>query len=155
MIITSHMLSTSISMTFGRHSIHPEKEGEHNMRVSEGVPRGRIAELYNPGMFKEREEVIVFTRDEFARTYNSMQEQIDYINNIDLFLNRGEEWKLTGYWPKILGRVYILDRNLNSILEKEPFQCYLDACLFNIIGSPNKNVSASKRKVPAQLKLPI
>lgn len=57
------------------------------MRVSEGVPRGRIAELYNPDMFQEREEVIVFTRDEFSRFYNSMHEQIDYINGIDLCLN--------------------------------------------------------------------
>ena len=32
------------------------------MRVSEGVPKGRIAELYNPEMFQELEEVIVFTR---------------------------------------------------------------------------------------------
>jgi hypothetical protein len=29
------------------------------MRVSEGVPRGRIVGLYNPAMFKEREKVIV------------------------------------------------------------------------------------------------
>ena len=87
------MLSTSISMTFGRYSIHPEKGGEHDMRVSEGVPRGSIGELYNPGMFQDHEEVIVFTRDEFSRTYTSMKEQIDHINNIDLFFNRNEEWK--------------------------------------------------------------
>ena len=149
------MLSTSISMTFGGYSIHPEKEGEHDMRVSEGVPKGRIAELYNPEMFQEREEVIVFTRDEFSRTYTSMKEQIDYINNTDLFLNRSEEWKLIGYWPKILGRIYLLDRNLDSLLEKEALQCYLDACLFNLIGSSHRNVAVSKRKVPAQLKLPI
>ena len=67
------------------------------MRVSEGVPRGRIAELYNPEMFQEHEEVIVFTRDEFRRFYNSMQQQIDYINEIDLFLDRSEEWKLIGH----------------------------------------------------------
>ncbi|MGB9200491.1 hypothetical protein [Methanobacterium sp.] len=149
------MLSTSISMTFGGYSIHPEKEGEHDMRVSEGVPRGRIVELYNPKMFQEREEVIVFTRDEISRTYNSIKEQIDRVNNIDLFFNRGEEWKLIGYWPKILASVYLLDRNLDSLLEKEPLQCYLDACLFNSIGSSHKNVAVSKRKVPAQLKLPI
>jgi hypothetical protein len=35
------------------------------------VPRGRIAELYNPEMFQEHEEVIIFTRDEFSRFYNS------------------------------------------------------------------------------------
>ncbi len=125
------------------------------MRVSEGVPRGRIAELYKPGIFQKHEEVIVFTRDEFSRTYTSMKEQIDYINNTDLFLNRSEEWKLMGYWPKILGRVYILDRNLDSLLEKEPLQCYLDACLFNTIGSSQGNAAVSKRKMPAQLKLPI
>jgi len=44
------------------------------MRVSEGVPRGRIAELYNPEMFHEHEEVIVFTREEFSHFYTSIQE---------------------------------------------------------------------------------
>ena len=125
------------------------------MRVSEGVPRGRIAELYNPEMFQEREEVIVFTRDEFSRIYTSMKEQIDHINNIDLFFDRSEDWKLIGYWPKVLASVYLLDRNLDSLLEKEPLECYLDACLFNNIQSSPKNVTVSKRKVPAQLKLPI
>ena len=126
-----------------------------NMRVSEGVPKGRIAELYNPEMFQEHEEVIVFTRDEFNRIYTSMREQIDYINKTDLHLNRSEEWMLIGYWPKILGRVYILDMNLDSILKKEPVQCYLDACLFNTIRSSHKNVAVSKRKVSVQLNLPI
>lgn len=130
-------------------------EGELDMRVSEGVPRGRIAELYNPGMFHEHEEVIVFTRDEFNSTYTSMREQIDYINKTDLHLCRSEEWKLLGYWPKILGKVHILDMNMNSILKKEPLQCYLDACLFNTVGSVNRSVTVSKKKVPVQLKFPI
>ena len=72
-----------------------------NMRVSEGVPKGRIAELYNPEMFQEREEVIIFTRKEF-RLYTSMRRQIDYVKEIDLYFDRNEEWKLIGYWPKIL-----------------------------------------------------
>ena len=126
-----------------------------DMRVSEGVPRGRIAELYNPGMFQEREEVIVFTRDEFNRTYTSMQEQIDYINKIDMNLNRSEEWKLIGYWPKILEKVLILDRNVDSILKKQPLQCYLDASLYNSVRSSHKNIAVSKRKVSVQLNLPI
>lgn len=126
-----------------------------DMRVSEGVPRGRIAELYNPGMFQEREEVIVFTRDEFNRTYTSMQEQIDYINKIDMNLNRSEEWKLIGYWPKILEKVLILDRNMDSILKKQPLQCYLDASLYNSVRSSHKNIAVSKRKVSVQLNLPI
>jgi hypothetical protein len=38
------------------------------MRVSEGVPNGRIVELYNPVLFQEHEEVIVFRRKDFNRT---------------------------------------------------------------------------------------
>jgi hypothetical protein len=150
------MLSTSISMTFGGYSKFTQKEeGEINMRVSEGVPRGRIAELYNPEMFQEREEVIVFTREEFNRTYTSMRNQIDSINKIDLYINRSDEWKLIGYWPKIMGSVHIIDRNMDSILKTEPLQCYLDACLYNTVQSSNKNLTVSKKKVPVQLKLPI
>ena len=129
-------------------------EGENDMRISEGVPSGRIAELYNPGMFQEHEEVIVFTRDEFNRTYTSMQEQIDYINKTDLHL-KGEEWKLIGYWPKIMDKIKLLDINTDSILTKEPIQCYLDASLYNTIESTNKGVSVSKKKVSGQIKLPI
>ena len=125
------------------------------MRVSEGVPRGRIAELYNPEMFQEHEEVIVFTRDEFNRFYTSMQEQIDYINKIDLYLDRSEEWKLIGYWPKILDRIHLLDMNMDSILKKEPIQSYLDASLYNTVRSSHKNVAVSKKKVSGQLTLPI
>ena len=125
------------------------------MRVSEGVPRGRIADLYNPEMFQEHEEVIVFTRDEFNRFYTSMREQIDYINGIDLYLNRSEEWKLLGYWSKILDRVHILDVNMDSLLKEEPLQCYLDASLYNTIKSPNKKVAVSKKKIPIQSTLPI
>jgi hypothetical protein len=126
------------------------------MRVSEGIPRGRIAELYNPEMFKEHEEVIVFTREEFNRFYTSMRDQINYINKIDLYLDRSEEWKLIGYWPKIMEKVNILDVNMDSILKKESsLQSYLDASLYNTIKSPNKNVTVSKRKVSVQLTLPI
>jgi len=126
------------------------------MRVSEGVPKRRIAELYNPEMFQEHEEVIVFTREEFSRFYNSMQQQIGYINNVDLFLDRNEEWKLIGHWPKIMEKVNILDVNMDSILTKEAsLQSYLDASIYNTIKSPHKNVAASKKKVEIQLTLPI
>ena len=125
------------------------------MRVSEGTPKGRIGELYNPEMFQEHEEVIVFTRAEFNRFYTSMQRQIDYINKIDLYFDRNEEWKLIGYWPKILEKIHILDVNIDSLLKEEPFQCYLDASIYNTIKSTNKNVEVSKRKVSVQLNLPI
>ena len=126
-----------------------------DMRMSQGVARGRIAALYHPEMFQEHEEVIVFTRDEVNRTYTSIRDQIDYINKTDLYMSRSEEWKLIGYWPKILERIHILNRNMDSIFKKEPLQCYLDACLHSTVRSSNKNFAVSKRKVPVQLNLPI
>jgi hypothetical protein len=126
-----------------------------DMRMSQGVARGRIAALYNPEIFQEREEVIVFNRDEVNRTYTSMMEQIDYINKTDLYMRRNEEWKLIGYWPKILQRVHILNQNMDSVLKKEPLQCYLDAYLHSSVRSSHKNVAVSKRKVPVKLNLPI
>ncbi len=126
------------------------------MRVSEGIPNGRIAELSHPKMFQEHEEVIVFTRNEFNRFYTSMMEQINYINQIDLYLDRSEDWKLIGYWPKILQRIHLLDKNIDSILTKESsIQCYLDASLYNTIKSSNKNVSVAKKKLEIQQTLKI
>ena len=84
-----------------------------------------------------------------------MQDQIDHINGIDLFLDRHDEWKLIGYWPKILERVHILEMNMDSLLKKEPLQCYLDASLYNTIRSSHKNVAVSKRRVSVQSNLPI
>jgi hypothetical protein len=116
------------------------------MRVSEAVPNGRIAELYNPEMFQEHEEVIVFARDEFNRFYTSMRRQIDYINEIDLYFDRSEEWKLIGYWPKILEKVHILDVNIDSLLKTEPIKSYLDASLYNTMRSTIKTLKYLKEK---------
>jgi len=126
------------------------------MRMSEGVPKGRFAELYHPEMFQEHEEVIVFTREEFSRFYNSMMEQINYVNKMDMFLDRNEDWKLLGYWPKIMEKVNIIDVNMESILTKEPsLQSYLDASIYNTVKNSQKNVVTSKRKVEVQSTLPI
>ena len=114
------------------------------MRVSEGVPIGQFAELYNPEMFQEHEEVIVFTREEFNSFYNSMLDEIEYINRIYLFLDRNQEWKLIGYWPKIMERISILNLNMDSLL-KQPEQCYLDSSIFNPVKSTHKKVAAKKR----------
>ena len=121
------------------------------MRVSEGVPFGRIAELYNPEMFKKHETVIVFTRDDVNRRYTSIMEQIDDINKIDLHLNRSEEWKLIGYWPKIMQKVHRIDMNMDLIFKKEPLQSYLDAYLYNNIQSHPKNVAVSQKKAIATI----
>ena len=125
------------------------------MRVSEAVPNGRIAELYNPELFHEHEEVIIFSREDFNRTYSSIKEQIEYINKIAVYLDEGEDWKLLGYWPKILDRIYLLDLNMDLIFQEEPTQCYLDTYLYDTIRSSNKEVVASKRKVPVQLTFSI
>jgi hypothetical protein len=121
------------------------------MRMSEGMPRGRIAELYHPEIFREHEEVIVFTRDEFSRAYTSMREQIDYINKTDLHLDRDEEWKLIGYWPKIIEKVQILDVNIDSLFKKEPLQCYLDAYLYHTVRGTQREFKESGNIVPVKL----
>jgi hypothetical protein len=122
------------------------------MRVSEGVPDGRIAELYNPEMFQEHEEVIVFTREEFNRTYTSIRKQIDYINKIALHLDRSEEWKLIGYWPKIMQNVHRIDMNMDLIFKKEPIQSYLDAYLYDNIQSSQNNLSVSEKEAITTIK---
>lgn len=134
-------------MLFGWYSISPVGEKVKNsMRISEGVPDGRIVELYNPEMFKKHEEVIVFTREEFSQIYTSMQEQINYINKKHVFLEIDDGWKLLGHWPKIMGSVHILDTSLDSIFKKEPLQCYLDTYLYNTIHCSKKSIAVSKQE---------
>ena len=107
-------------------------------------------------MFKEHEEVIVFTREQFAKYYTSMIEQINIVNDIDLYFDRKEEWKLLGLWPKIMERIHILDINIDSILKKEPLQCYLDASLYETVKNPSKPaIVPSKKKIQIQQTLPI
>lgn len=121
------------------------------MRVSEGVPFGRIAELYNPEMFEEHENVIVFTRDDINRRCTSIRAEIDYINKIDLHLDRSEEWKLIGYWPKIMQSVHRIDMNMDLIFKKGHLQSYLDAYLYNDICSSQKNVAVSQNQAIATI----
>ena len=116
------------------------------MRVGEGAPMGRIAKLYNPEIFEEHEEVILFTRDDINRTYYSIMAQIDDINKIDLHLSRCEEWKLIGYWPKIMQNVHSIDMDMDLMLKKEPLQSYLDAYLYNKVCSSKKNVAVSQER---------
>lgn len=120
------------------------------MRVSEGVPFGRIAKLYNPEMFQEHESVIVFTRDDINRRYTSIMDEIDHINKIDLHLDRSEDWKLIGYWPEIMKSVHRIDMNMDLIFKK-PTQSYLDTYLYNKIQSPKKNVAVSQKEAIATI----
>ena len=84
-----------------------------------------------------------------------MQQQIDYVNNVDLLFDRNEDWKLIGYWPKIMEKVHIIDVNMESILAQGPsLQSYPDTSLYNTVKSSNKNFTVSKRKVEVQQTLP-
>lgn len=121
------------------------------MRVSEGVSSGRFADLYNPEIFQENESVIVFTRDDINRTYRSIIEQIDHINNIVSQVD--EEWKLIGYWPKIMQGVIMIDMEMDLIFEKEPLQSYLDAYIYNDIKSP-QNIVISDNKALTKINVP-
>lgn len=125
------------------------------MRVSEGVPDGRIVELYNPDMFHEHEEVIVFTREEFSRTYRSIMERLDYIVKIDLHLDRSQEWKMISYWPRIMQNVHRLDREMDSLLQKETLQGYFDAYLYEHIQISQEKINYLQRRIFLQLKFPI
>jgi len=107
---------------------------------------GRFAKLYNPEIFREHEEVIIFTRDDINRTYNSIMAQIDDINKIDSHLDRKEEWKLIGYWPQIMQRVCHIDVNMDLMFKKESMQSYLDAYLYNNVCSSKKNVAVSQKR---------
>lgn len=122
------------------------------IRFSEGVPDGRIAELYNPEMFQEHEEVIIFTREEFSRTYRSMIDQLDFIMKVDLHLDRSQDWKLIGYWPKIMQKVHRIDREMDSLFQKEPLQGYLDAYLYKTIQSSQDRVQVTTTEGILQLK---
>ncbi|ADZ09996.1 hypothetical protein Metbo_1773 [Methanobacterium lacus] len=42
-----------------------------NKRFSEGTKKGRFAEITDPDIFQDHEEVIVFTREEFGWIYRS------------------------------------------------------------------------------------
>jgi hypothetical protein len=117
------------------------------MRLSQGVLCGQRVELYHPEFFEEREEVIIFTREEFRRMYQSMATQINYLHRLDMGLDRSEEWKLMGFWPKIMERIHILSLNLGSIFNNKPLQTYLDSYIYEGIGITEKTTIGSLNEV--------
>ncbi len=102
------------------------------MKFSQGASYGRYGELFHPEMFNDRDEVIVFKREEFASTFRSMMDQIEFIEDIDLKFNQKDDYKLLGFWPQILGRVHIIDVNIDGFLIQDSIQSHLDAFLYPI-----------------------
>lgn len=113
------------------------------MRLSQGVLYGRRIELYNPEFFEEHEEVIIFTREEFRRMYQSMAVQINHLHRLDIGLDRGEEWKLMGIWPKFMEYIHILTLNLESIFNNKPLQTYLDSYIYDSVDIIEKTTIKS------------
>jgi hypothetical protein len=77
------------------------------MKFSQGASYGKYSELYHPEIFNDREEVIVFRREDFASVFKSMMNQIEFIEDIDLKFNRQDDYKLLGLWPQIMSWVHI------------------------------------------------
>ncbi len=99
------------------------------MRVSQGVPCGRKIELYHPELLNDHEEVIIYTRDEFRRTFSLMQDQMNFISKWDMRLKLDGDYHLLGVWPVIMERVHILGSGLNSFCSDKSSQAYLDTYL--------------------------
>jgi len=113
------------------------------MRLSQGVLCGRRIELYNPEFFEEHEEVIIFTREEFRRMYQSMTVQINHLHRLDMGLDRGEEWRLMGLWPKFMEYIHILTLNLESVFNNKPLQTYLDSYIYDDVDIIEKTTIKS------------
>jgi hypothetical protein len=118
------------------------------MRASQGASYGKYGELYHPEVFNDREEVIVFKREEFASAFKSMMNQIEFIEDINLKLNRQDDYKLLGLWPQIMGRVHIIDVNIDDFIVQDALQGSLDAFLFNKVESASPEFMKSSIKLP-------
>jgi hypothetical protein len=117
------------------------------MRFSQGASYGRYGELYHPEVFNDREEVIVFKREEFTSAFKSMMSSIDYVNDIDLKINRQDDYKLLGLWPQIMARIHIIDVSMDDFLMHESSQGCLDAYLYNPSESLSTELIESGVKV--------
>jgi hypothetical protein len=118
------------------------------MRFSQGASYGRFGELYHPEVFSDREEVIIFKREEFASAFKSMMNSIEFIEDINLKFNRQDDYKLLGLWPQIMSRVHIIDVNIYDFLMHESSQGRLDAFLFNTSKSKSAGLIESGIKLP-------
>jgi len=118
------------------------------MRFCEGTTKGRFADITDPNIFEDHEEVIVFTREEFSWMHRSLMNQINYVNDITLKMDPQETWQLMSYWPKIMERVHIIDRNMDMLFEERPQQAYLDAFLYSKSTQVEPKPVKIKEKVP-------
>jgi hypothetical protein len=118
------------------------------MRFSQGASYGRCGELYHPEMFSDREEVIVFKREEFTSSFRSMMDQIEFIEDINLKFEQKKDYELMGLWPQIMGRVHIIDVSIDGFFIRKPIQSRLDAFLYPVKESVSTELIESSIKLP-------
>jgi hypothetical protein len=101
------------------------------MRVSQGIPLGMKAMLYDSDSFHDREEVIIYSKEEFRRTYVAMHNQVHDIFLMDQLQDQEDNRKLIGHWYWIMEKIHIINSELDSFLSVKPTQSYLDTYLDN------------------------
>lgn len=117
------------------------------MRVSEGIPRGRKVHLYHPELFSNHEEVVIYTRDEFRRSYLAMREYLEYAFKQYSQIDNERDFELAGYWARIMERIYFLNVNMELFLDKGPSQAYLDTYVEIPVDPSEDLLVESARKV--------
>ena len=97
------------------------------MRASQTVPFGAMAILYHPKLFSQHEEIIIYERDEFRRTFSNIRDCIQEIflknHRLDQQQNRR---RLMGEWIWIMKQVYIIHNNLEDFFTETPCKGYMD-----------------------------
>ncbi|HHT19466.1 MAG TPA: hypothetical protein GXZ72_07900 [Methanobacterium sp.] len=120
------------------------------MRVSQGIPVGAKAKLYDPDSFHDREEVIIYSREEFKRTYVAMHNQVHDIFLMERLWDQEDNKKLMGQWYWIMGKIHIINSELDSFLSAKPSQSYLDAYLHSPIKKREDNGLGSLIKLASE-----
>lgn len=98
------------------------------MRTTLGTPQGRNILVHNPKLFQDPEEVIIFQKDEFARTYKTMADSLKEIERKYYKILPDDNYPyLPGFWNILMERVHIIASSCNFILEEPKCQSFLDS----------------------------
>jgi hypothetical protein len=100
------------------------------------MPFGAKAILYHPKLFSEREEVIIYERDEFRRTFNNIRDCIQeiFLKNHQLEQQQNSRG-LMGEWIWIMERIHLIDNNLEDFFTDNSCQGFLDTYIPNSVES--------------------
>jgi hypothetical protein len=113
------------------------------MKVSQAVPFGAKAMLYHPELFNSHEEVIIYERNEFRRTFNSIRNNIKDIILKDHQLKEQESCRVMGQWFWTMDRIHIINSTLDSFFTETPCQSYLDAYIPSPVVTVEEEVAES------------